>query len=200
MDSLDLEQEKKALRIAMNKRRLAVTPPCAERLARIAGERLLAEQAWKKATSVGLYFSIRGELDSKELLKAAWAEGKEVLLPRSLPGRPGIMELLPCSGFEALVPGLFGIMEPDPARCPSPSEGSRIPELLVVPGLAFDRGGYRLGSGGGYYDRLLARPAMHAVLTVGYGYAFQLVSRLPRGSWDLPLHGLCTDQECLWLK
>jgi len=69
-------------------------------------------------------------------------------------------------------------------------------DLIVVPALAFDRQGNRLGRGGGFYDRFLAEPRVHAV-TVGLGFAEQLVEELPTHHYDRPVDMLVTDQHVL---
>lgn len=83
----------------------------------------------------------------------------------------------------------------------SPGKASApVPDIIVVPGVAFDRQGGRLGQGGGYYDRLLGSPAYAACLRIGLAYAFQVLDRLPRDDWDVPVHALCTEEGLLWLQ
>lgn len=72
-----------------------------------------------------------------------------------------------------------------------PEGPMRAGDLVVVPGLAFDDYGHRLGQGGGAYDRSLA--ARDDVLAIGLGFAFQRVRRVPREPWDVPLHAVATD-------
>jgi 5-formyltetrahydrofolate cyclo-ligase len=69
--------------------------------------------------------------------------------------------------------------------------------MALIPGVCFDRRGYRLGFGGGYYDRLLATDGMKRPLILGIGYAFQLVESLPVQPWDMPVDIVCTEEE-LW--
>ncbi|MBF0514131.1 MAG: 5-formyltetrahydrofolate cyclo-ligase [Desulfovibrionaceae bacterium] len=112
---------------------------------------------------------------------------------RCRPGEPGIMDLACPRCEEHLIPGAYGILEPDPAACPSELGASA--ELIVVPGLAFDRRGCRLGCGGGYYDRLLACPQFASTLTIGAAYAFQVVETLPQEPWDVRLRAICSENE-----
>lgn len=74
------------------------------------------------------------------------------------------------------------------------------PDLIVVPGVAFDRHGYRLGMGGGYYDRLFARPEYTRSTRIGLAFGFQLVDFLPGEDWDLPIHALSTERGLLWIQ
>lgn len=161
---------------------------------------ILADPAWLAAKSVGLYYAVRRELQTQRLMSEAWAAGKQVFLPYISPREEGVMHLLPCSGTEVLVKGVFGIMEPDPASCPLPAEGNWAPELIVVPAVAYDRKGHRLGNGGGYYDRLFARPSMRSTKRLGLGYTFQIYDELPVEPWDIPMHGICTEEDLQWLS
>ncbi len=81
---------------------------------------------------------------------------------------------------------------PDPAGPPAP-------DLIIAPGLAFDRNGIRLGMGGGYYDRLLALPRHAASRRIGLAFAFQFVDSLPREAWDMPVHAVCTEKGLVWI-
>ena len=142
--------------------------------------RILALDAYKNAKTVFLYYSVGGEVDTHALIERMRADGKTVCLP-SITGR-GVME---ARRMDGLVPGPYGIPTP---------EGPTIPpeniDLVVVPGLAFDRACHRLGQGGGYYDRYL--PGCRAV-TIGLACEFQMVDHLPQEAHDVPLHYVSTD-------
>ncbi len=201
MTQLPVENPRKtALRKSLLARRKALPPEEARERSEAAQALVLADPAWRAARSVALYHAVRGELDTRTLRTAALAEGKQLLLPRTVPEEKGTMRLLPCADETTLLPGMFGIMEPDPAACPPEPQGGWLPDLLVVPALAYDLKGFRLGMGGGYYDRLLARPAMRGAKRLGLVYSFQLLDALPVEAWDLPVHGVCTEKELLWLS
>lgn len=91
---------------------------------------------------------------------------------------------------QALVTGSYGILEPHP-ELPrlSPSEI----DLILVPSIAIDRRGYRLGYGGGYYDRLRADPLWRKIPTIGIIFDFAYVEQLPIDTWDLPVDAVCTE-------
>ena len=116
--------------------------------------RVLTLDAWCSADVVLAYLSIGSEVDSRALICAAWAAGKLVALPRCEPGRRLAWHVV--DGFESLAPGAHGIPEPAPDTATLVSAKGLERPLALVPGLAFDRAGFRLGYGGGYYDRFLA--------------------------------------------
>ncbi|NJK41804.1 MAG: 5-formyltetrahydrofolate cyclo-ligase, partial [Acaryochloridaceae cyanobacterium SU_2_1] len=91
---------------------------------------------------------------------------------------------------DRLQPGSYGILEPHPDW---PILKARDVDLILVPALACDRQGFRLGYGGGYYDRLLANPAWAAIPTIGLVFASALLTQLPRDPWDRPLQNVCTE-------
>ena len=115
-------------------------------------------------------------------------EGKSILWPRI---RSGVMDFAQARVADR-IPGAFGILEP-PTGAPSADLGTC--ELVVVPGRGFDRQGVRLGRGKGYYDRALGAAA--TPLTVGVGFACQLVDRLPSEAHDQRMEAVITDRHSL---
>ncbi len=95
-------------------------------------------------------------------------------------------------GTERLEPSAFGIMEP--AVCDVAFEDI---DVFVVPALAYDTEGYRLGYGGGYYDGLIAKRLPHQ-LFLGVAFDFQVVDKLPRDTWDVPVDVLITEGRVIY--
>lgn len=189
MDTKEQElAERNGLRERMKALRLALTADEAEEKSRLAADHLMASALWRRARAVALYASSRGETRTDGLFTAALEEGKEVLLPRVRRGVKGLMDFVPVRGTEDLVPGSFGIPAPNPDI---PVPGTFVCDLVVVPGLAFSKEGYRLGYGGGYYDRFLAE---HPVpVRVGFCFGTQITDDLCAQPWDIPMTHLCTE-------
>lgn len=171
-------EEKAALRRACLQKRAAL--PGREEKDRAIFRHVTALAQWRQAGQVYLYLSARGEPDTFALARAAWAAGKEALAPLCLDGE-GHMRFYAFTSLAQLRPGRWGLLEPDPQQCAParPPEGRRA--LCLVPGLAFDRSGARLGYGKGYYDRFLAATETD---TVGLCYQALLMDRLPAASHD----------------
>lgn len=128
------------------------------------------------------YWPMRGEIDIRPLLDALWARGHALCLPETMP--PG--EALRFRGFTPgtkMVRGRYDTAHPKGPPC--------VPGLLLIPLLAFDLQGRRLGYGGGYYDRTLAR--YPAALRVGCAFAAQQIAQVPHSLTDLPLHAVATE-------
>lgn len=124
-----------------------------------------------------VYHSVGSEADTLALTEALLSADKRVLLPRI---QGGEMLAVPYSGERERV---FGI--------PQPKSGvDTQAEIIVTPLLAFDKEGYRLGYGGGYYDRYFAS---HKGLRVGLAYEGQAADILPHGDFDVPLHAVVTE-------
>ncbi len=136
------------------------------------------------------YVPIRSEIDPMPLLAACAKAGCTTCLPTT--PKPG--EALVFRAWQIgapLVAGLYGTSEP-PQDAPI-----RTPNLLLVPLLAFDGAGYRLGYGGGFYDRSLAGLRPRGVVAVGIAYAGQEIPQVPRESHDAPLDGILTESGFL---
>ncbi len=155
-------------------------------------QQLFALPQWKDAPLVCSYMSIRGEIDTSPILHRALTEEKSVALPCTLSGADKgemIFRVLSPHTPYTLEPGRFGIPEPSPSSpvlSPKDLQGS----LVLLPGLAFDLEGYRLGYGGGYYDRFLAKATALGVsfTTVALAYSPLVTAHLPHEAHDHPAH------------
>lgn len=144
---------------------------------------------FKAAKTVMLYASVGSEVRTQKLIEECFAAGKKVCLPvtRDEPKR-----LLACeiSGGERLEPRVFGIPEPVSCREVEPTSI----DLAVVPGIAFDRKGNRLGYGGGYYDSFLHKIG---AARVGIAYSVQLIDNVPVKDTDVPVDFIITEKEAI---
>ncbi len=182
---MDLHERKAALREAAQARRKAAHD-AADGAAEAARDRFLAAGLHRGARVASGYRRIRSELDPEPLMLALVEAGCRLSVPviegRGLPLR-----------FREWRPGAR--MQPGPFGAQVPAEGDWLePDLLVVPLLAFDAAGRRLGYGGGFYDRTLARlRAAGPVTAVGFGYAAQEVDEVPADRTDQILDAVVTE-------
>ena len=187
--------DKTALRKQLLAKRRALAPEELDRSSQAVHARLAELPAWREAGNVLAYMAFGGEVATRPLLEALWARSAQVFVPRCRPDEPGRMDLACLTCFDQLRQGLYGILEPDPAKC---QLSVCAPDLALIPAVGFDRRGGRLGFGQGYYDRLLALPEFSQTLLVGLAHGFQLVDDLPQEPWDRPVHVIVTDKETLW--
>lgn len=145
--------------------------------------KLVRLAAFRKAKTVLCYVSLLYEVETRRLIEQMLDAGKRVVVPRVVRRQLLLSELR--DPDEDLSPGAFGVLEPRP-QAHRPVRPEEL-DLAIVPGLAFDRRGHRLGHGWGYFDRLLAR-VPRVTPTVGVCFSFQLVDRLPTGPHDRPVH------------
>lgn len=144
-------------------------------------ELLLGSKEFKSAKVVGAYHAFGSEVKTDMIIEQARSLSKKVALPSVEADSLTFYEL---SSGKYLVKGRFGIMEPLPY---GPVDRM---DLLVVPGVAFDKKGYRLGYGKGYYDKFLAKKK---VVSIGLGYSFQLLDNLPKDMHDKKLDAIATE-------
>lgn len=183
-NSETIRQQKQALREEIRRRKLAHTASESSGIIAHSGEetsgvlsRLLADCHVQQAQTVLLYSALRDEVPTQALLDELSAEGKTVLLPRVVSDTE--MELRRYTGPADLAVGAFGIQEPTGAVF---SDYKAI-DVAIIPGLAFDGEGRRLGRGRGYYDRLLARVPF--IYKIGLCFPWQMVERVPSNGYDI---------------
>lgn len=142
---------------------------------------MLNSKEFKSAKVIGAYYAFGSEVKTDMIITQARTLGKKVALPSVEGDSLAFYEL---SSGKYLVKGRFGIMEPLPY-----GPVDRI-DLLVIPGIAFDKKGYRLGYGKGYYDKFLAKKK---VASIGLAYSFQLLESLPIRKYDKRLDAIATE-------
>jgi len=142
--------------------------------------------AWGAARVVASYQAINDELDLSRVDREARAANKAVAYPAIV--GPGLIEFRLCHEGEPLVEGDMGVREPGPKAQVVPLHAI---DFFLVPLLACDQQGYRLGYGGGYYDRALASAAG---FRCGVGFSHQLVEQLPTEPHDQALHAFLSEQ------
>ena len=187
---MSISEEKSALRQAL-RRQLAQSDPADNAACDVAiTMQVLALPEFQAAERIFAYCSVVPEVDTHAILAQARRRGKTVALP--VPEAGGQMYFARYDG--ALVPGRYGIPQPPrsaPVLQPQPSD------LMLVPALAYDRAGRRLGRGGGYYDRCLAQLDCCAV---GLIRAEFLLDALPTAWNDMPVAAVVTEQGILRLQ
>lgn len=171
---MDIPGEKAALRAAVRERLKSLTVAEMEHQSRKACERLAECEPFQAAKILLLYSAMNGECDPERLAEIAWSMGKYVAYPRCEGDELGLYIASPCQ----LRAGAYGILEPDETCQRINAEDV---DFAVIPGIAFDMRGGRLGRGKGYYDRLLRN--MTAV-KAGLCFNEQLVEYVPMDTHD----------------
>lgn len=180
---------KEELRRRARQIRDAIDPERRLRAAESAASHLLALPRLAGARRVAVFAAVGSELDAGAAIRGLRARGVELCYPRVVAHR---LEFHLVGSEDQLAPGAFAIPEPAAA---APVVPARSIDAFVMPGLAFDAGGARIGWGRGFYDRSLA--AAPDRLRIGYCYDCQLFDSVPREPSDLPMHIIVTESGVL---
>jgi 5-formyltetrahydrofolate cyclo-ligase len=166
--------------------------PDKDELSRRICDRFLALPAYAASKTVLFYIDVRSEVRTRPALPVAIASGKKIVVPWC--NDRGELELFHLTDMNELVTGMYGILEPKP-EIRSSSENRVMPEeldLVMVPGVAFDRAGGRLGHGTGYYDKLLRQVRPDALL-VALAFECQLFDEIPMDPHDIFMDMIITE-------
>ena len=150
-------------------------------------ETLLDWEIFKKAGVIHTYISLPDEPDTRSIIENCWSSGKIVTVPLVLTNTYDLFHS-EIKSFDRLIYGMYGIQEPSPE--------SRIImtpdmfDLVIVPGVAFDRQGGRLGHGKGYYDRFLE---LTSAFRLGLAFDCQLLKTVPTESHDVPMNAILSE-------
>jgi 5-formyltetrahydrofolate cyclo-ligase len=182
--------DKVALRKELIRQRLALNPETVQDYSQQICDRLQTFPQFRTAHNILAYLSIGQEPDLSSLWTAPsrstrWGfprcVGKDLVFHECDPTNP--------SHFQT---GAYGIQEPLSAL---PVIQPETVDWILVPAVACDRQGYRLGYGAGYYDRLFAKPEWAKIPAIAIVFHFAFLAQLPRDDWDWPLSGVCTERS-----
>lgn len=184
---------KKELRAKVRKLKAAHTVGQMDEMSQEICRCVCSDGLWRTAGTVLLYHPLADEVDVRPLIRHACSMGHRVLLP-VVQGQDLVLKTY--EGDEALAVSPMGILEPV-GETFSTARYSEI-RLVVVPGMAFDQSGHRLGRGKGYYDRLL--PLLPEAYRVGVCFPFQLMEDIPYEVHDIRMHEVICASEMLYSK
>lgn len=197
-------QDRQSLRKTIRECRSKLEPRwCADSSARLC-EHLANTWLYRRAKRIAFYFANGNEANLETLMENAWATGKQVYLPILGLRYSGQLWFVPCESDTPIYKNRFGIDEPVHALH-TRHTAIRSLDLILMPLVAFDQCGNRLGMGGGFYDKTLSalnntcqnwtRPKR-----IGIAYAFQGVDSIPGEHWDVPLDGVATENGLKWFN
>ncbi len=156
---------------------------------RTVAESLIGMSLFQQAQRIGVYLALPTEIQTNAIIHACWEQGATVYVPYYIPEQKyfGMSRLDPA---DALKTTRWNVREPEN---PAPVDPASL-DLILVPGMAFDRQGNRLGHGGGHYDRVLATVKGYRL---GIAFHDQIAEELPRESHDQPVHAILTEQKLI---
>lgn len=177
---------KKKLREEALQRRNSISEELLAEKSRKITEHILQSDVYQKAKTVFSFVSMGSEVETREILKQAWKEGKTVAVPKTEKKRK--MAFLKIESLSDLQEGRFGVMEPKEGEEMIPAEG----DLFLVPGALFDRRKNRIGYGGGYYDAYFEK--YRGYRKVGLAFSEQITETgIPTEKYDIPMDDIVTE-------
>lgn len=187
--AIDIRVVKSRIRDEMKEYRRCLSPEEKAAMDGAIFQRLCRVRQYQAAGLVLVYVSMPIEVETREIIRHAWSQGKRVAVPYCVEGTRE-MEFYEIKSFDQLEKRTFGVEEPRPQDCPRLEEFP-VSSVCVVPALAYDTAGYRMGYGGGYYDRFLSH---YRGTKVGIVYCRCVSRRLIHGRYDVPVDLLVTEK------
>lgn len=181
--------DKKVIRTYFLKLRSRLTEDEINRNSKLVCQKVLGLDEIGDKSRFGVYLATKGEVDTRLLIDKIIYQKKEVFLPRFFEGEK-VYYFVKFSNWDDLMVGYYGIMQPKNSR----RVDIKLLEAVFVPGVAFDKGGFRLGWGTGVYDRLLGNSK---ALKIGLAYDFQITESLPKEKHDLRVDLIASEKKVL---
>lgn len=182
------------IRKEMAKQRDSLTKEQVNYLSQKIISTLIKLPVFKKSQNIMLYLSFGNEVDTFKLIELCKEQGKKVIVPFCVKEGRQIIPTEITSVEEDLVRSKFGYLEPK-KELVKPVDTQEI-DLIILPGLAFDRSCYRISYGGGYYDRFLGK-LNFTIPTIGLVYDFQIMDLAPVEEHDIPVDYVITDKRII---
>jgi len=187
---------KKLLRTKIRAQRRALSPLQQKRACQTLGKQLERSLALLKARHIALYFGSDGEICPVHLIPHLLKRKKILYMPVLHPFKKSHLVFCRITSSTKLKKNRFGIPEPSFKHCSSIS--AKHLSLVLLPLVAFDKAGNRMGMGGGYYDRAFdfkRKSARHSPRMIGLAHELQRQKKLPTEDWDIPLFAIFTDKK-----
>ncbi len=195
----DYMTSRNSIRSQLRTKRRALTPHQQEDFAQQFANHFAKTAMFRKSERIAFYVANDGELDPSHLMANAWAMGKKCYLPVLTPTHEKSLLFAPYEPDAPMSFNQFGI--PEPTVSARHRLKARYLDLIIMPLVAYDKKGNRLGMGGGYYDRTLSflnvRARWIKPRIVGLGYSFQEVPSIESESWDVPLSYIATEHNLI---
>ena len=182
--------DKNQIRKLFSEKRASLSESENLKLSQKALAKLVAQEDYQKARDIFAFVSMGSEINTHIAIDKFLADGKRVYVPLTEKGSTK-MVFSRLESLDDLEEGNFGVLEPKPSKRDLADNNAA--DLVIVPGLAFDKNGYRTGYGGGFYDRFFAS-LDKAPVKIGYCFSFQIVEEdLPTNEFDIPVDYIITD-------
>ncbi|KHD84839.1 5-formyltetrahydrofolate cyclo-ligase [Heyndrickxia ginsengihumi] len=184
--------DKKTLRTQLKAKLATIDRPKYEQKSLHIATKLYSLPEWKEAEKIAITISNVPEVDTWQIIRKAWEQQKKVCVPKCLSDQKQL-EFYELRAFTDLEKGFYGLYEPI-KEAKKVSKDSI--DIIIVPGLAFTYEGYRLGFGGGYYDRFLAN---FTKKTISLAFKEQLIDSLPIETFDIPVRTIVTEDQIIYV-
>ncbi|WP_102691355.1 5-formyltetrahydrofolate cyclo-ligase [Rummeliibacillus pycnus] len=185
---------KKELRTIIMNDLKKITPSFYQEKSKLIHNKLLQEQAVQNANVIGITLSAFPEVETWTLIEELWTTGKKVVVPKCEP-KTRSMSFYEITSFKQLENVYMHLSEPIPYLTTKVTKEQI--DCLIVPGLAYDRRGFRLGFGGGYYDRFLSN---FKKPTISLAFHMQVVEKIPTDDYDVAIEKIITENEIIQCK
>jgi len=185
---MDMTDNKERIRKAMIAARSQIEEAERVEISAQLQQQLYQTDLWENAQTIGVYLSVGKEWDTRNIVDQALDSGKNIVVPKTIPDTKELL-FYQLDDPSQTVAAPFGLEEPDIEK--TTLIDKKAIDLLIVPGLVFTRNGYRIGFGGGYYDRFLANFTQPTVSLV---HTNQIIDTFPIESFDIPVNYLVTEQ------
>ncbi|AIM15607.1 5-formyltetrahydrofolate cyclo-ligase [Neobacillus sedimentimangrovi] len=183
--------DKHSIRNKMKETLSKISKPLYEDYSYKIASKLYKEEEWVQAQTVGVTVSRMPEVDTYQIIRKAWEQGKQVVVPKCYPKEKKLSFRI-LTEFSQLESVYYGLLEPIVEK--TEEVGPNEIDLLIVPGLAFTKAGYRIGFGGGYYDRFLTN---YHGKTISLAFNEQIIPDFPVEPFDYPVGKIITIDEVI---
>lgn len=157
-------------------------------------DRFYESEYYKKSEKIFIYISYNSEIDTKKIIEKALKDGKKIYVPRT-EFKTRLMDAVEITALDNLIESSYGALEPS---IKEPHIDPNELDLIIVPGLAFDRQGGRMGYGAGFYDRYFKKISennIKKIVKLALAYDFQILDKVPMSEQDVPVSYIITEKE-----